>query len=434
MHRSFSLAALLAVPALLASPSVAGAQQPLSEFLEAADSAALDVREARAALRQSQSLIDEARARLLPSATATGTYQRNEYEAAFANPATGDRVVIQPFDALTATFSVTVPLIDLGAWSGYFQTEALAGAADARLELADQNVSVAVVQLWYQLVAGHALVRAAERNVETLERNREAAAARVEVGVAPQLELARAETEVARAQQALVEARLQTVLSARNLQNLTGLVPSEERADIGEDPGAIGPLSRYLGGLTELPAVRSARESARAADIASDTAWTALLPSIAGFARESGSNAVGFQGANWSYALGVQATWTLDFARPAQISTRAAAAEIATIQLERAIQQTETGIFEAYERVGAAQARAEAAEAAVISSRRASDDAQARFDAGVGTQLDLIQAERDLFQAEVSLIQTLADLRVAHAALRLRAGMEIAPGLVSSRD
>lgn len=424
MSRSLPLAiATLCATAL--SPTLASAQQPLPVFLDAADRAALDVREARAALRQAQSQVDEARARLLPAFTAQGAYQRNEFEAAFTNPATGARVAIQPFDSLTAQFTVTVPLIDIGAWSGFFQSEAFAESAEARLELADQNVEVAVVQVWHQLVGARALVRASERNIEALERNLEAARARVEVGVAAQLELSRAETEVARAQQSLAEARLSAVLAARNLFNLTGIVPSDEPAELEDVPTRLEPLDAYLAESSELPGVRAAREAARAADIAADTAWTALLPSISGFARESGSNAAGFQGANWSYALGVQAVWVLDFARPAQISTRAAAAEVATVQLERAIQQTETGIFEAYERVGAARAQAEAAEAGVASARRAAEDARIRFDAGAATQLDLIQAERDLFQAEVLLIRALADLHVAHAALRIRAGMEL---------
>ncbi len=403
----------------------ASAQQPLREFLAAADSGSLDLREARAALRQSQSQVDEARARLLPSFTATGGYQRNEFEAAFMNPVTGSLVVIQPFDALTAQFSVAVPLIDVGAWSVFFQSEALADSAEARLELTDQNVAVAIVQIWHQLVGARAVVHASERNLEALQYNREVAAARFEVGVSPQLELSRAETEVSRAEQALAEARLSAVLAARNLQNLTNITPNDEQPVLEEVPGELEPFDRYMANVRNLPAVRGAREATRAAGIAADTAWTALLPIISGYARENGSNAAGFQGANWSYALGVQASWTLDFLRPAQISTRQAAADVATVQLERAIQQTETSIFDAYERVRTARARAEAAAAGVESANRAAEDARIRFDAGAATQLDVIQASRDLFQAEVLRIQSLADLHVAHATLRLRAGMEL---------
>lgn len=425
MHRVVIILASVLSVLFALGPTPSRAQQPLREFLGAADTGSLDIREARAALRQAESQIDEARARLLPSVSAIGGYQRNEFEAAFLNPMTGTQVVIQPFDALTAQFSVAIPLIDIGAWSVYFQAEAIAESAEARLELTDQNVAVAIVQIWHQLVGARAVVQASERNLEALSYNREVAAARVEVGVSPQLELSRAETEVSRAEQALAEARLAAVLAARNLENLTGITPNDARPTLEEIPRELEPFTRYLENARDLPAVRAARAASRAADIAADTAWTALLPVISGYARESGSNAAGFQGANWSYALGVQAAWTLDFFRPAQISTRAAAADVATVRLERAVQQTETSIFDAYERVRAARARANAAEAGVASARRAEEDARIRFDAGAATQLDVIQASRDLFQAEVLRIQALAELHVAHATLRLRAGMEL---------
>ncbi|UJR79725.1 TolC family protein [Sandaracinus amylolyticus] len=425
MDRVVPVLSLVALMTTLASPSGAHAQQPLREFLAARETGSLDVREARAALRQAQSQVDEARARLLPSFTAQGGYQRNEFEAAFDNPLTGGEVVIQPFDSLTAQFTATVPLIDVGGWSVYFQTEAFADSASARLELADQNVAVAIVQVWHQLVGSRAVVEASERNLEALVSSRDAAAARVEVGVAAQLELSRAEAEVTRAQQVLAESRLAVVLAARNLQNLTGITPIDERPSLEDIPPGLEPFDRYMANAPDLPAVRAARAASRAADIAADTAWTSLLPIVSGYARESGSNAGGFQGANWSYALGVQAVWTLDFLRPAQITTRAAQAEVSEVQLERAVQQTETAIFDAYERVGTARARTEAAIAGAAAAQRAAEDARVRFDAGAATQLDLIQAQRDYFQAEVLRIQALADLHVAHATLRIRAGMEL---------
>lgn len=405
---------------LFSSP--ARAQQPLSEFLAAADAGALDAQEARAALRQAQSQVDEARARLLPSFTAQGQYQRNEFEARFTNPMTGESVAIQPYDSLTANFSLSVPLVDIGAWSGFFQSEALASSSEASAENVELEVDIAVVALWHQLVASRALVDAAQRNVEALTRNVEVATARVEVGVAPVLERARAEAELARARQALAEANLSAVLSARNLQNLTGLAPDARPAEVEDDMAPEPPLRDLEGTAANLPAVRAAREAQRAANIASDTAWTALLPVIGGYARESGSNAAGFQGANWSYAIGVNATWSLDFLRPAQIGTRAAQADIAAVRAERAAQQSETALFEAAERVEAERARLEAALAGVEASERAAEDARAQFEAGTGTQLDVIQADRDLFQAEVSRIRTVADLRAARLALRIRSG------------
>jgi outer membrane protein TolC len=69
--------------------------------------------------------------------------------------------------------------------------------------------------------------------------------------------------------------------------------------------------------------------------------------------------------------------------------------------------------------------RAAAAEAALAASARAELDARARFEAGAGTQIEAILSERDRFSAEVGRIQALAELRVARAALRTRAGLPL---------
>lgn len=426
-------APLLAALAVAASPSLAAAQQPLSRFLQSADEHALDVREAQATMRQARSQVDEARARLLPVVTGQLSYQRNDPVVEITIPTGGiddmgnpvtRQASITPQDQLGATASVSVPLLDLGAWTGYFATEASADASDAMLELTHQNVDVAVVQVWHQLVGQRALVEAAERNLEATQRSRDAAAARTEVGVSGQLELARAEAELARARQSLSEAQLMATLAARNLENLTGLRPTETAVELEDDLEAEPPLERFLRRAGDMPAVRAARHQARAAGIQRDGAWMALLPTISATGVARWSNAAGF-GQQDSYYVGLTATWSLDFARPARIGTASAALDAAAVRSERAAQQVETAIFEAWERVQSSRASAEAATAALEASRRAASDAAARFEAGAATQLDQIQAERDLFQAEVARIQAIANLRVARAVLRIRSGMDV---------
>jgi outer membrane protein TolC len=58
-------------------------------------------------------------------------------------------------------------------------------------------------------------------------------------------------------------------------------------------------------------------------------------------------------------------------------------------------------------------------------SVHAADLAQDRYRAGVATQLDLLQAQRDAFAAEVSRIQADADLINARAQLRIAAGRSL---------
>src|SRR5262245_19509625 len=133
LHRCV-VSSTLALAAL--APQSVRAQQPLSEFLESASEIAYDVRESEARLSLARSQVDEARGRLLPSITSIGTYQRNQYDAVFMNPM--GTIAVQLFDSLTATFSLAVPILDVGSWSLFFQSEALASSAEAQLEATHQ--------------------------------------------------------------------------------------------------------------------------------------------------------------------------------------------------------------------------------------------------------------------------------------------------------
>lgn len=405
----------------------ARAQQPLADFLGAADAGNLDVRAARAAVSQSRSQVDEARARLLPFATASGSYQRNELEVVINIPdsTTGGvrQATISPFDQLDARFTLGVPLIDLGAWVGFFASEATADAAEERADLALREARAAVVLLWHQLVASRLLVGAAERSLAVAEHNRANASARVEVGVAPVLELARADAEVERARQAVAEARLAATLGARNLENATGLAATGAVQSLDDDLREEPPLERFRGGLERHPAVRAAQADALAAERGEHAAWFALAPTVNAQITERVTNAAGF-GPNSQWLATLTATWQLDFGRPAAIGTRGAVAAGARVRLAQVEQQIDTQVFELWERVRTQRARSAASRAALAASQRAAEDARARFETGAATQLDVIQAERDLFAAEVATIQAIADLRVARLLLRIRSGVD----------
>ena len=424
-----SLVAL--VCALLSPAAAVRAQQPLERFLDAASRSALDLREAQAALDAARSQVDEARARLLPGVTGQAVYQHNEPAVVVTIPAGVDPMTGMPIlrqstitaaDQVTVAALATMPVLDLGAWSGWLQSEALADAADGQRDAALLAVQGAVIQLWHQVASARAIEAAAARALSAAEHVRLAVESRVNAGVAPPLELARADAEVARARQAVADTHLGTVLVERGLANLTGLVPDGTQVRLEDDRRPADPLQTFLDRTAQLPAVRAARAQDRAADIARDAAWFALLPSIAAQASARWTNAAGFARQD-TYYVGLSATWVLDFLRPAQIGTRSAQQRLADVRAERVVQATETAVFEAWQRVDAARARAEAAAAAEAATARAATDARARFAAGAGTQLEQIQAERDLFQAEVGHIQATAELRVARALLRSRAGL-----------
>lgn len=424
--RAWALTAA-AMAATSLGPAAAQAQS-LSTFLDAAASHAIDVREAEALRDQSRSSVDEARARLLPSFTASGAYQRNEYEVIVMIPAGPSTVnaTITPYDQLSGTFTLNVPIVDLSAWETFFASESTADAADARADGAIFDASISTATAYYQLVAAHAVLASAQRAQAVAEENLRYVESRLGPGLASELDQARATSDVARAAQTVAEADLQVTLAARNLYVLTGVEVGTEGFDLergGELTGE-GELDAWLARLDEVPAVRAARLDREAAARTRDAAWMGLLPTLSGAASERITNAAGF-GPTAAWSLSVTLSWTLDFGRPAAISTRDAALTVASVREERARTVAETQVIEAYSRVRSLLVRLEAARAATAANERGVRVAHARYDAGTGTALDVSNAERDLFAAEVAEIQAEADLLLQRALLRLRSGVEI---------
>lgn len=419
------------VVAVVLVTAPASAQQPLEAFLDAADEHAIDVVEARALASQAGSAVDEARARLLPSFTASGAYTRNEVAVLVSIPtgvgAEVRQATITPYDQLTGTFTLSVPIVDLSAWETFFASESSAEAAEARVESSALDVRATTVTAYHQLVAARAVLRSALRAIATAEENLGVASARASAGLASELDAARASADLERARQNVAEAELQVALAERNLVVLTGLRPTDAEATLDDDLHDEAPLDAWLTHAEARPSVRAASLDREAAERSRDGAWMALLPTLAGTASERVTNAAGF-GPEAQWALGLTLTWTLDFGRPATIEAREDAVAVVAAREERARLGAETAIFEAWHRVRSLVARARAARAAEEASAHGASVARARYDAGTGTQLDVSQAERDLFAAEVSRIQADADLVVQRLLLRLRAGVELPGG------
>lgn len=397
----------------------------LEELVAAAHENHADLEAARAAVSVARSQADEARARLLPTFTALGIYTRNEIEVVFRTQTPDGGMIsrtITPYDQLDARFALAVPIVDASSWAGFLSAEATGDAVSERARAVEDDVDVAVTQLYYQLVGARALVGVAERSHAVASQALAFTRARHEVGVAPAAELARAEAEVLRAEQAREEAALAVTLAERNLANLTGVeLRGRSLPEIAvEERAAEGSLEDRLARLEETPAVRAARAEVLAAERGVHAGWLAFVPTISGTAAERVTNAVGFgPGSNWNVAL--TASWSLDFLRPAQLGTREASLSAARARLERAEQQARLQIEDAWHRSHALAARARTSAAVLDASRRAAEDARARYEVGVASQLELVQAERDLFAAEVSRVQALADLAVARATLAIRA-------------
>jgi hypothetical protein len=104
-------------------PSAAFATQPLTQFLSEAKTRSFQAREQTATREQRRWEKGAALGRILPSFSARGVYQRNQFAVQVALPGRPEPIVITPQNQLDAFLQLDVPLIDVAGYHRYRQAE-----------------------------------------------------------------------------------------------------------------------------------------------------------------------------------------------------------------------------------------------------------------------------------------------------------------------
>lgn len=417
---------LLAVAALSVATR-ASALQPLEDFLRGARTSSVDNAEARAARSQLRAEADAALGRALPRLSLRGQYTRNEFESRLelADPGGGPArsFVVTPRDQLDGTATLDVPLVDLASFARIGAARTGARASALQTAATGLRVEGQVSQGYHQLVANLALGRAARRALEVSRESLRIAEERRRAGAVGPIDVDRARAEVERNVQQVAGADLQTALVARALQSLTGIAPSlEGEVTLADDLREEPPLERFQVPDDRIPSLAAAVEGRVAAEKEARAERLTLVPSLAASVTERVSDFEGFAGREAYAQAVVGLTWSFDLTTLASIRAEAAAAEGARAREQRARLAARDDIHRAWTTVGTSIARSRSARVQAEVSARASELALRRYLAGEGTQLDLLQAQRDAFAADAARIQADADLVNARAQLRVAAG------------
>jgi outer membrane protein TolC len=409
--------------ALTAGP--ARATQPLEVFLERAKTHSFDAREATATERQRSSEADAAVGKLTPSFSARGVYTRNQYESAVQLPGTASKLVITPLNQLDAFLQLDVPIVDLASYHRYKAASALAASATEQKGATTIDVARSVAKAYYQFLGADSLVQSARESIKAAQANLKNVDDRRAAGAATDLDHERAAASVARAEQDLADAELSAALAGRALETLSGLTPAPAEASVEDDLHGEGQLNGWLTLAAATPSQRVAQRLGEAAEQNRKAANRALFPTLAGSAQERLTNATGFSGRTSAYTLQLVLSWRLDYGTIASNDAQVAALDVQRVKIERTRRASEDSAFEAFRRVEAGVAKSRAARAQSSAAARAAALSADRYSAGVATQLDVTQAQRDAFLAAAAKIQADADLAFARASLRLASGVPI---------
>ncbi len=424
--------ALVVVTLVAASaPKLAFALQPVSEFLAHAETWNPQNRAAQATTEQRDAEVSVQTGGLLPALTAKGSYTRNQYEVttgalipAGSLPAgvSFPSSVIQPQNQLDAVIQLDVPLVNVGTWDRRSVAKsALASAEATRADTAIQ-VQKNVLRDYYALVGDEAVKLSAMRTLELTQSNLKLANDRAESGTGSQLDVQRAIADRAKAEQSLTAARLAVTETQRDLYSLSG-VQAENASEFPEDDLHEEPaLETWTREAPSVPSVQAAVANRETAEKQANSSRAAWLPMLTGTAQERFSNATAFVGGHSSvYALVLTAQWKLDTSIAPQVRAQNAAAAAAQANEERAKLAAEDAIFRDWQQIRADIESARSARAQVTATKLAASLAQDRYENGIATQLDVLQARQEAFAADVARIQADSDLAYARAALRLDA-------------
>jgi outer membrane protein TolC len=425
-----AFSAVLALSACMLSAPPAFALQPVSEFVAHARNWNPANRAARATTHQRDAEMEIATGQLLPNFSATAMYTRNQYNATTAGlipqgsginlPTT----VILPQDQYDANVTLNVPIINVANWDRRDAAKATFEGARADEANSELTVEKSVLRDYYTLLGEEAVLASATKNLEIARHNVALARDRKESGTGSELDIQRALADQAKADQTVTAAQLSVTNTGRDLYSLSGVVAEPSTGFPEDDLHEEEPLASWTGKTGDAPAVLSADAKRVAAEKTARAVKNMVLPTVSATGEEKFTNATALNGGyNEVYLLQLAATWRLDTTLFAQNRAQNAAAAAARANEDQARQSAEDAVFRDWQQIRADIDSARSARAQVVATKLAASLAEDRYQSGVATQLDVLQARQDAFAADVARIQADADLAYARLALRLDAGL-----------
>jgi len=301
----------------------------------------------------------------------------------------------------------------------------------SRLELARvrQELALNVRNGFYNVLRTQAFVRVNEASVAQSEEQLRVTRAQRAAGVASDFDVLRAQTQLDNNRQALITARNQVAIAKNGFANLLGLDPSTP-VDL-RSPNAVPPLPV----LDETPLLERAlaqRPEYLQADVNILKAQKNVRYARRGLEPSLSANLTGSFNANEGVraseraaaALGVTLTLPLSDAGITRAAVAGARADErqALIQKDQFVRGIKAEVQQSIIAVRDANERAQVAGQTVTQAREALRLAGVRFRAGVGTQLEINDAQTALTQAETNAVNAQYDYLTALARLSRSVG------------
>ncbi|MBI3677923.1 MAG: TolC family outer membrane protein, partial [Proteobacteria bacterium] len=360
----------------------------------------------RASLRATDEEVAKANAGWRPSINAQGTYgvEHREIqgvpEAFNDHPLNGEIIVNQPIFRGGRTYA------EIG------RAKALVRAGRAQLTNSEQQVLLAAVTAYMDVVRDTSIVELRRKNVEVLQKQLNATQLQMNAGDLTRTDVAQSQARLAGAQSDLTAAQGQLAVSRANFEQVIGR--PAETLDVSPAlpalPGTIDDAIALAG--KQSPTLIAAKETERAADYAIDDTTGTLLPqlSLQGeyiYSRGALGTSSGFGGNQiTTRTTAILAQLTVPIwqggADHAAVRQSKELHNQAILNAENADRVVRDGASTAWNSFASAQSTIQSNEAQVKANQLAFEGVSKEQQVGGRTVLDVLNAQQELLNAEVS--------------------------------
>ncbi len=420
---------LFAAPAMNAQPDPAPLRLTLKDAVVLALKQNPQVQIANLNTATAQEETNIARAGLLPQVGLNSgeRVQRINMQALLGRPFPGFPQHAGPFETFQGASTFSAPIFDLTLWHRYRAAKSTQKATAEQANAVREDLAAMVVSQYLGSLRAQADVDAAQSRANLAQALYTQAADLQNSGVGTGIDTLRANVELQNEKQRLIASQTSLKTSLFGLARLLSL-PPEQPVELADSVSffqtpAIEVDQTVAAALANRPEIRALQFRAEAARNQRDEASAARLPSVHfdgnwGYFGLSPQTSI----PTYNYGVGV----TLPLFTGGRISAERAQADIETRRIEQQRRQTSDQI--ALEvKTSAAQLESARGEVDVanLSVKLASEEvtqARDRFQAGVATNVEVIQAQDALARANDNQIVALYRYNQARADLARAAG------------
>jgi len=331
----------------------------------------------------------------------------------------------------SATLTLSQSLFNSGRVSAQVaQAQENFRAAESVVTLTAQDITLAVRQAYYTLLAAQRLQGVAEERLRQAEAHRQQAQANYEAGVVARADVLKAEVEVAEARLGAIKAENGVQLAKAELTNAMG-VDAEVTLEVMDDFAFVKAdkdlQTALAAAFRQRPELQQNTASTRAARLGVRAAATGTKPEVS-LKGDWGLKDTGFLPGEVGWTVGVAVNLPLfdGNATRSQVAKTKAEVEKLQAQESRLRQNIALEVRQACLELREAEERIIVAATQVASARESLRVTEGRYREGVASMVELLDAQTAMTAAQTNEVQALYDHKIAQAKLAKATGEGVA--------